>query len=226
MTSRIVTICNQKGGSGKTTTCMTLAAGIAGRGYDVLVVDADPQGTATRWGSSAPESAPFPATVINLAAAKANVHRMVKDHVEKFDVILLDCPPAVESPATQSALLISDLAVVPVIPRPGELWALERLFQLLAEVPELQARLMPTMLQNTTLMSDALVVLGETPVPLMKACFTSRVAYAQMMPVGGTALDSRDTVAKDEVEAATTEVLELVGLPKRKTKNTKLKKAV
>jgi chromosome partitioning protein len=71
---------------------------------------------------------------------------MVKDHVEKFDVILLDCPPAVESPATQSALLISDLAVVPVIPRPGELWALERLFQLLAEVPELQARLMPTML--------------------------------------------------------------------------------
>ena len=124
MAARIITVCNQKGGSGKTTTCMTLAAGLAARGWDVLVVDADPQGTATRWGSSAPEETPFPATVINLAAAKANLHRMVRDHVEKFDVVLLDCPPAVESPATQSALLISDLALVPVIPRPGELWAL------------------------------------------------------------------------------------------------------
>jgi chromosome partitioning protein len=220
MTSKIITVCNQKGGSGKTTTCMTLAAGLAARGWDVLVVDADPQGTATRWGASAPDSDPFPATVINLAAAKANVHRMVRDHVEKYDVILVDCPPAVESPATQSALLISDLAIVPVIPRPGELWALERLFQLLGEMPELKARLFPTMLQNTTLMSDALTVLGETPVPLMKSSFSARVAYAQGMPVGGTAVGGRDGVARDEVDAAVVEVLELVGLPKRKRLST------
>lgn len=226
MTSRIITVCNQKGGSGKTTTCMTLAAGMAVRGYQVLVVDADPQGTATRWGASAPDDAPFPATVINLAAAKANVHRMVRDHVENFDVIIIDCPPAVESPATQSALLISDLAIVPVIPRPGELWALERLFQLLSEVPDLKARLLPTMLQNTTLMSDALTVLAETPVPLTKSCFTSRVAYAQGMPVGGTALDGRDSIAREEIDAAVTEVLDLVGLPKRKgARMSRIKKA-
>lgn len=225
MTSRIITVCNQKGGSGKTTTCMTLAAGLAARGYEVLVVDADPQGTATRWGASAPDEAPFPATVINLAAAKANVHRMVRDHIEKFEVILIDCPPAVESPATQSALLISDLAIVPVIPRPGELWALERLFQLLGEVPELQARIFPTMLQNTTLMSDAIVVLGETSIPLMKTSFTARVAYAQGMPVGGTALDSRDAIARAEVDAMAIEVLDLVGLPKRKGARSKIKKA-
>lgn len=226
MAARIVTICNQKGGSGKTTTCMTLAAGLAARGYGVLVVDADPQGTATRWGASAPEDRPFPATVINLAAAKANVHRMVKDHLERYDIILVDCPPAVESPATQSALLISDLAIVPVIPRPGELWALERLFQLLGEVPELQARLFPTMLQNTTLMSDALTVLGETAVPLTKSSFTARVAYAQGMPLGATALDSRDGVAQAEVDALAVEVLGFLALPKTKAKAPKLKKVV
>jgi len=219
MTAKIITVCNQKGGSGKTTTCMTLAAGLAARGFAVLVVDADPQGTATRWGASAPEAEPFPATVINLAAAKANVHRMVRDHVEHYDVVLVDCPPAVESPATQSSLLISDLAIVPVIPRPGELWALERLFQLLGEMPELAARLLPTMLQNTTLMADALTVLGETPVPLMRSSFSARVAYAQGMPTGGTALSSRDAVARDEVDTAVLEVLELVGLPKRKPKS-------
>jgi chromosome partitioning protein len=219
MTSKIITVCNQKGGSGKTTTCMTLAAGLAARGFSVLVVDADPQGTATRWGASAPEAEPFPATVINLAAAKANVHRMVRDHIDKYDVVLVDCPPAVESPATQSSLLISDLAIVPVIPRPGELWALERLFQLLSEMPELKARLFPTMLQNTTLMADALTVLGETPVPLMKSSFSARVAYAQGMPTGGTALSGRDAVARDEVDTAVLELLDLVGLPRRKPRS-------
>lgn len=225
MPSRIVTICNQKGGSGKTTTCMTLAAGLAGRGFAVLVVDADPQGTATRWGASAPEERSFPATVINLAAARANVHRMVKDHLDRYDVIIIDCPPAVESPATQSALMIADLAIVPVIPRPGELWALERLFQLLGEVPDLQARLFPTMLQNTTLMSDALTVLGETPVPLLKSSFTARVAFAQGMPVGSTAYDGRDPVARAEVDALAVEILGLVGLPKNKAKPSKIKRA-
>jgi hypothetical protein len=82
------------------------------------------------------------------------------------------------------------------------------------------------MLQNTTLMADALTVLAETPVPLTKACFTSRVAYAQGMPLGGTALDGRDNVAREEVDAAVTEVLELVGLPKRKgARMSRIKKA-
>ena len=130
-----------------------------------------------------------------------------------------------ESPATQSALLISDLALVPVIPRPGELWALERLFQLLAEMPELKARIFPTMLQNTTLMADALTILGETVVPLTTSCFTARVAYAQGMAVGGTALDRKDAVAREEVEALVTEVLELVDLPKRKAKAPRAQKA-
>ena len=51
----IIAICQRKGGSGKTTLSICLATELQSRGYSTLIVDADPQGTATDWRGSADE---------------------------------------------------------------------------------------------------------------------------------------------------------------------------
>src|SRR5260363_310118 len=84
---------NQKGGCGKTTISMQLAGALGKDDCRVLVVDADPQGTATRWAANAEDDKPFPAAISGLGAAGGKVHREIKKYVGEYDYILIDCPP-------------------------------------------------------------------------------------------------------------------------------------
>lgn len=67
--TKIISIANQKGGCGKTTMTMQLAGALTTNPLKVLVVDADPQGTATRWTANADELKPFCAHISGLSAA-------------------------------------------------------------------------------------------------------------------------------------------------------------
>ena len=103
--ARIIALVNQKGGPGKTTIAMHLAGTLARRSFKVLVVDADPQGTATRWASSAPDDAEFPAGIARLGGGDVKLHREVKKFLTDYDFIVIDCPPSADSPV--SSLLYS-----------------------------------------------------------------------------------------------------------------------
>jgi chromosome partitioning protein len=84
MSAQIVAVVNQKGGSGKTTLAMQLAGTLGKRDERVLVVDADPQGTATRWAASASDGTPFPAAVVGLSAAGGRIHREVAKFIGDY----------------------------------------------------------------------------------------------------------------------------------------------
>jgi chromosome partitioning protein len=225
MTAKIIAIVNQKGGSGKTTTTMQLAGAIARRGNKVLVVDADPQGTATRWAASADDEIPFPASVVGLSAANAKVHREVKKFVDDYDFILIDCPPAADSPVPQSALLISDVALVPIIPSPLDMWAAVGIKQVIQNVADfndtLQSRLVLNQCQpKTTLAQECLQVLPEFEIPLAKTQIQHRQVYRQSAVFGQTVhnLGNKATAAISEVESLADEVLEILGIATKKKK--------
>lgn len=217
MAAKIIAVINQKGGTGKTTVSMNLAGALARRGKRVCVIDADPQGTATRWAASAPDDAPFPAPVLGLSAAGGKVHREVRKLVGDYDYILIDCPPAADSPVPQSALLVADLGLIPVIPSPPDLWAtigIRTVVENASDINEaLKARLVVNQLQsNVGIARDALEILPEFGVEVCKAKLHHRAAYkqaaldGQSVHVGG----SRAKQAVEEVEALTAEVLKLL----------------
>jgi chromosome partitioning protein len=217
MTAKIITVCNQKGGSGKTTLSMQLAGSLAQKKNKVLVVDADPQGTATRWAASAEDDHPFPASVVGLSAANEKVHREVKKFINDYDFIIIDCPPAADSPVPQSALLIADLALVPIIPSPLDLWASVGIRQIIENVSEinetLQARLVVNQCQpRTNLAKETLEILPEFGIPVCKNYLRQRTAYRQSAVFGQIVQDfgSKAHEATVEMEALTKEILSIL----------------
>jgi len=217
MPAKIIAVANQKGGSGKTTVSMQLAGAIARRRNKVLVVDADPQGTATRWAASAEDDCPFPASVVGLSAASAKVHREVKKFIDDYDYIIIDCPPAADSPVPQSALLIADLVLVPLIPSPLDMWAAVGIRQVIANVSDLneglKSRLVLNQCQpNTTLTQETLEVLPEFGIELANAQLRHRQVYRQSAVFGQTVHDfgGKASAAIDEMETLTDEVFKIL----------------
>ncbi|MEA1938874.1 MAG: ParA family partition ATPase [Pseudomonadota bacterium] len=214
MSAAIIAITNQKGGSGKTTVAMTLAGTLGRRGFRVLVVDADAQGTAIQWAIAAPDETPFPATVSGLAGAGSKIHREIDKQVDLFDVIIVDCPPAVDAITPQSALLVADLALVPVIPSPADLWAAVGTRTLIDRIEGINEDLTARILANacqprariTRAVMDRLIDFG---IPLLSARMNNRTAYRQAMALGMPVQDlgTEARLAMIEVEAVADEVL-------------------
>src|SRR5262245_53204413 len=216
MPAKIVAAVNQKGGSGKTTLFMQLAGALARRGHEVLIVDADPQGTATRWAASAEDDKLFPATVAGLAAAAGKVHREVKKYVGRYDYIIIDCPPAVDSLAPQSALLIADLAALPVIPSPPDLWASVGITKLIENARTVNEGLLAVIVLNQcqpqqVLTKDAMDILKDFQVPLAKHYLGDRAVYRQSSLYGMTVHDM-GAKAEPAIREVTALAEELLGL--------------
>jgi chromosome partitioning protein len=217
--AQVISLVNQKGGCGKTTISMHLAGALArrGQGMKVLVVDADPQGTATRWAASATDDEPFPASIVGLAAANTKVHREVQKFADDYDYIVIDCPPSADSQVPQSALLITDVALVPVIPSPPDLWAAIGIGKTIegAQIvnEELKTRLVLNQLQSkTTLGREALEILPEFGIELARNSLSFRQVYRQCAAFGQTAhnFGSKAKEAVEEIEALTDEVIALI----------------
>lgn len=217
MTARIVAVTNQKGGSGKTTTSMTLAAGLVRRGFKTLVVDGDPQGSATRWYAMSPESTPFPAPVVSLAEARGKIGQALRDHVEAYDVLVIDCPPNLDSPVMLSVLFVADVAIAPVIPSAIDAWATEKLLRVVemaqAHNPGLRVLTLLNMVRNTALARDMMADLGDDEsLQLLETAFTLRTAYQEAAALGVSVFDRGDRRAVQEANQLTEEVLSHLGL--------------
>jgi chromosome partitioning protein len=117
-TPKILAVVNGKGGVGKTTTAVNLAA-ILAETHSVLLVDADPQGSASWWVERNKEGMAFDLSQESNPSVLKNLHQ-----AHTYQVIVVDTPPALRSEALKTVISLADYLVLPTPPAPMDLTAL------------------------------------------------------------------------------------------------------
>ncbi len=205
----IISFLNQKGGVGKTTLAIHVADALARRNYKVLLIDADPQGSALDW-AAARQSEPLFAVA---GLPKASIHKELPALSKGFDIVIIDGPPRVYDVA-RSAIMASDLVLVPVQPSPYDVWAAKEIIDLMTEAAVFKPSLKTAFtinrkIVNTALGRDVVEALADYPIPVMKTSVCQRVALAESAAQGLTVFEmSSNSSAKRELNGLVDEIME------------------
>jgi chromosome partitioning protein len=210
----VITVAGDKGGSGKSVIAINIAAEFHRRGKQVLLVDADPQGTSQTWADVAIEKGHSPPTVVAMGVGLAD-HNQLPALAKKFEVTIIDCPGS-HNEIQRSALMVSDLVLLPCTPNTVDVWSLATSIELVNKAKAIRPNLLARILINrkvarTNIGESVRSALSQCGLPLLNSELGSRVAYAEAPAAGlGVTLHDPKSQAASEIFALTDELQALL----------------
>ena len=181
----ILSFLNQKGGVGKSTLAINAAGFYSNRRESVLLIDADPQGTTTRW-AELRASMPFP--VVHLS--RENMSTEIVTIGSNYDRVVIDGPPRAEA-LSRAVIIASDLVVLPIEPSGASDWASQVTIRQVQEAQtyksDLKAAFIVSRAISRTVISTTIREhMLDAGLPLLKSTIFNRVAFAESMTMGAT----------------------------------------
>ena len=183
----IVALLNQKGGVGKTTLALHLAGEWAREGKRVVLIDADPQGSALDWSEQRAKEG-FHRLFGVIGLARDTLHREAPEIARDADHIVIDGPPRIAG-LMRSALLAADLALIPAQPSPFDGWASGEMLKLIDEARIFRPQLVTRFVLNrcaarTVIARETAEALAEHEPPVLAARIGQRVSFADVAQSG------------------------------------------
>ena len=172
-----IVVVNAKGGSGKSTATVLLAAALAAANQPVRVIDLDPQGSASEW----------------VRAGNVGPIILGERMEEPFDgFTLVDTPPRLDSPAVAEAVRRADRVVLVSSPSPGDVLVTQRTAALIQSLGAgARAKVLFNQVQRGTMLARDLPRMAEhVGLPMLTATIHQRQAYQHAVLLGWRSLPS------------------------------------
>lgn len=208
---KVIAVLNQKGGSGKTTISTNVASWLHNEGESTLLVDLDPQGSASDWADAREGDDLCP--VVRMGKSIA---RDLPKVAREYDWVVIDGAPQVSELAA-AAVRAADLVLIPVQPSPYDIWACSDLVDLLKarqEVTDGEPRgafVVSRAIKNTRLSGEVMQALESYELPVFANGTTQKVDYANTAKWGGSIIDlDAEHKARFEIKALVKEVKEFI----------------
>ena len=204
----VIAFVGNKGGAGKTTLSLNLATCLA-RQCDTVVVDADPQGSAIQWREFAEDQNTIP-----VHEATEQLADQAKKLLEKYQYVVIDCPPSVHAPQTTTVLSFADFALIPVQPSPIDMWATVHIEDAVQRArnmnPALKALLIINQMESRSTLSKLVRdAFSEIGLPVASIALRRRAIFRTSALEGKTVFDMgrRGSDAVNEIEQLIQEVV-------------------